>query len=491
MTEAKQTEPLLGCDQLRLVDVLLEEVCAGSVAPALLPKPRRSRDQWWMAALVLMGVGVAFGVAVLSRPDATPAQDPQPAPQPAPAPMPAPEPTPTNLLQEALGSVLEVGQAPTRDHDLDWLAVWRPEVTDAPRKARQPRLPAPSDPGPGQIFLRDEALEAPRQVQPLPPDVALLRDLFPSDASRASLLNAELTDAAELARQPSHLWSLRCDGGDSYELAQALPRFTSLRRVELGPLFDDHVANALANGRQIEELIAGCRGLTDEGLQRLTRLTSLQTMVLWGDVSKLAGRAFRDLPRLQTLRLAAAIDTRRRGPGGLDLLQSVLHMWQLHELQLVLTSLPPANSDGRSPLLAPLVAMPALRRLSVVVQSGSASALVRDLSLLHLQRLQIHSEELSAADVEALAGLPSLVELHLGDAQFQAPEAAAASLAQLPHLRRLVLGRTNLSLTDCTTLMRELPECVMHMDRATVAADGTTKWIRVARSAGAANRSPR
>ncbi|MCU0862959.1 MAG: hypothetical protein MUC36_04125 [Planctomycetes bacterium] len=487
MTEAKQPEPLLGNDQLRLVDVLLEEVCAGPVAPARLPPLRRHRDQWLVAALVLMGVGVAFGVAVLSRPAASPAQDPQPAPRPAPGPTP----DPTALLREALGSVLEVGKAPTRDHDLDWLAVWRPEVTDAPRKAEQPRLPSPSDPGPGTIFLRDEALKAPRQVEPLPPDVALLRDLFPSDASRASLLSAEFTDAAELARQPSHLWSLRCDGGDSYELAQALPRFTSLRRVELGPLFDDHVANALANGRQIEELIAGCRGLTDEGLQRLTRLTSLRTMVLWGDVSKLAGRAFRDLPRLQTLRLAAAIDTRRRGPGGLDLLQSVLHMWQLHELQLVLTSLPPPNSDGRSPLLAPLVAMPALRRLSVVVQSGPASALVRDLSLLHLQRLQIHSEELSAADVEALAGLPSLVELHLGDAQFQAPEAAVASLAQLPHLRRLVLGRTNLSLTDCTTLMRELPGCVIYVDRARLAADGTMEWTRFARSAGAANRSPR
>lgn len=487
MADENQADQLLGDDKMRLVDVLLEEVCSAPGAVAHRSERRPHRDQWLVAALVLLGIGVAFGVAVLSRPATIPAQDPRPDPMPIP-----PNRVPPNQVQEVLGTLVELGDAPSRTHELDRLAIWRPDQAGRASAPVGPRLPEMPDTGHSRVtIIAEDPAAAPRSINEPPPAVALMRDLLPANAYQTGVLRAELGDTAQLAEQPAHLLSLRCDGGDSYLLAQALPRFTNLRRLQLGQLFDDHVANVLANANQLEELEVGCQGLTDAGLLRLARLSRLRTLVLWGDLSTLTGKSLGALPRLQCLRVAAPIDTTRRSPAGLDLLQQMLALPQLHELQLVLTEPPPDAADGRSALSAPLAAMPALRRLSVVLLSGSHSSLVRGLSSLHLDRLQIHGDQLTEADVAALGELNTLVELHLGDARFAAPAAAVASLGRLSRLRRLVLGFTDLPDRDCTTLLRALPDCVVYTDGFSVKPDGSRQNLRSGRTARAVAQSRR
>lgn len=72
------TDQVLQDDELRFVDVLLEEELgagADGLVPAVAPRPRQA---WWLAALVVLGLGVTVGSAVLQRlgTDPVPLQEP-------------------------------------------------------------------------------------------------------------------------------------------------------------------------------------------------------------------------------------------------------------------------------------------------------------------------------------------------------------------------------------------------------------------------------
>ena len=74
------TTPLHEQAEERLLDALLDEALV-----ALPAATARSSRQWLAAALMLLGIGVAIGVAVLNQPSSTaPAQDPEPALAPLP-----------------------------------------------------------------------------------------------------------------------------------------------------------------------------------------------------------------------------------------------------------------------------------------------------------------------------------------------------------------------------------------------------------------------
>ena len=61
------TDQVLQDDELRFVDVLLEEEL-GAGADGLVPAvATRPRPAWWLAALVVLGLGVTVGSAVLRR----------------------------------------------------------------------------------------------------------------------------------------------------------------------------------------------------------------------------------------------------------------------------------------------------------------------------------------------------------------------------------------------------------------------------------------
>lgn len=471
MTDAKETDQVFGDDRLRLVDVLLEEVCTESVGSAVLPAGRRRIEPLLAAALVLLGIGVLVGVTVLQRPVDVPAQDP--------VPVPVPFPVPPNLLQDIARRQVEVRRPPSRTHDLGLLAQWGP---DLPAPARGPRLPGTERSG--VVFdLRDPDELRPDVAGAELPAVVLLRDMLPANAYQSEVLRAEVADAAELADQPAQILSLYCRGGDGAVLAQAMPRFTGLKRLRLGELLDDDVANALAGASPLVELEAGCRGLTDVGLQALSRVRSLRTLVLWGDLSTLTGQSFSALKQIECLRIAAPMEPRPRRAPELGLLAHVLQMSQLRELQIVMHEPPPDAADGSSALLPPLRAMPTLRRLGVVTLSGSLASLVRGLPTLQLERLRLRGAALTEADVETMGSLQALVELDLADAHFVSPATANAALRRLANVRRLVLGFTNFSYEQITELQQALPDCVVYTDVLTGMPGGPQEILRSGSSA--------
>jgi hypothetical protein len=473
----------LGDDELRLVDVLLEELCSAETGATSLPVLRQRHQPWLAAAVLLFGISVAVGVAVLTRSTGHPAQEPAPSPVPRPAPRPAPPvAVPPVGIERWRDSYIESGEAPSRSHDLGLLTRWATvSPSAAPRLPRDPRNNS-FDAHRGSVVVHHPStptstgLTAERTPE-LPPAMALLHDLLPANAHRTNVLRGEVRDAASLAEQPAQLLSLRCDADAELLLAQSLWRFSSLRRLELGELLDDTIANALSR-TPLVELEAGCRGLTDAGIVALARVPSLRSLVLWGDLRPLSGSGFTALGQLETLRIGAPLPPALGTARAPTMLRHVLQLTHLHELQLVLTESAPDAADGHSMLFSSLAKMRALRRLGITSLSGSLSSLVRGVATLPLERLRLDGEALAAADVDALGAMHTLLELDLGNAWFHAPADAVAALGRLGNLQRLTLGTTNLPFDFRAALGAALPHCTICTDHLTVDPAGRQQLRR-------------
>jgi hypothetical protein len=385
-------------------------------------------------------------------------------------------------------SVIAYQGAGVLGEDVRTLTEWGPE----PHVPKAPRINDPRElfpPGKHQgVGFRPAPGDTPSESAPSKPGVPaleLLRDVLPGAKNGHGFVRAVVLDAKELAKEPGYLQKLHCVGGDRNDLSDALPRFQEVREVKLGPLLDNRVAAALAGCRALTTLDARTAGLDDDGLLALAGIPTLRSLTLTGDLTALSGQTVPALHRLETLRLDDALPALDPRDAARGMLPAVLRLSNLHELQIHLAELPPDDAKGASALLAPLAAMPRLRRLAIVVDGDSLGSLARGIASLPLERLRLGGGELATADVEALVNNGHLRHLDLRDVTFTDVPGSAKVLAKATHLRRLGIAFTNLEPTATESLLAALPRTILQTGTFRQRPDGKAERVLVDRQAAA------
>jgi hypothetical protein len=470
---AERDDRLLHDDELRFVDVLLDELLGPPPRAAVQPSPPvRRGGRLLAAALLLLGLGVLCATAFLVREPVVPLQDPV---RPPPADLPLP---PADLRAEAQAALQRLSASSNTlepladvvlgdDDPARGLTNWGP-IRAA---AASPRIVDPRDPWarsePGRTSFRPERgapVTDPRVTAPGTPALGLLRDVLPGRGGPATA--ARVVDPSQLADEPGHLQRLECGGGEPAAVAAAVRRFPGLRWVVLGAVLDDEVAAALSGCRGLEELEAEAVDVGSAGITALAGLPALRSLTLGGELGRDGAAALAGLSRLQRLRLAAP------WPGDpAALLGVVRRMPALSELQCRLTAMPTAVAWADA-----LVALPDLRHLGVVVDEGSLAALARVAATLPLASLRLGGGDLATADLQLLVRSPALRRLDLRGAMFAEPEAAATALASARQLTWLGLAFTNVGAERRLGLWDALPDCRHEAETTLTRPDGTLRY---------------
>lgn len=418
---------------------------------------------------VLLVVGLALSAPLWAKSGMSPQHHRQQEPSAAPAFAPL-QALPARASHYMRTTNLQMRDVPWQGHELAVMLEWAPE-----RKPKSIKLLArPSAPG----ALRCATVMLPRSPgRPLVatspqatgrPAVALARDLI----RNSSFERIEVAQAASLAAYAGYARSIRCDGGSTDRLAAELPRFSSLRSLQLGTLLGDQVASALAGAVDLQELTAGVRALTDEGVYALGQLAHLRKLVVFGDVSTIRGQTLPALRQLRCLRVASPLNLRLSGHSNhRQLVHAMVRLPGLEELQFVLKRLPQTTREARELIVQPLTCLPNLRRLGLVLMRGTLTPFLERIASRPLTHLRVSCESLTAENAARLAQMASLRELDLSGVCFDDADAAAANLAKMVGLQRLGIAHGNLTFVHRQRLLAALPGCVI--ESAFRNADGT------------------
>lgn len=495
------TDQLLQDDGLRFVDVLLEEelvAAAGDSAPAVAPRPRPT---WWLAAVVVLGLGVTVGAAVLQRlqTSAVPLQEPIRRLVPF-------VPEDARQLAEFLPQVAMVRVQPLHElrrgyetegvteagseaHSVDpatlrllrgpWtqMPATPVVVTDRTVQVNGGNVLVASPHGAVASWARLQLLTAEgrclqlcfedpavlhldtRQWNPGADAARCLHQLLEQARQQGRDTRATAESAAALRAVPATVRWLSCRQANVDDLQEQLPRFSQLESLDLDGEFDDRLAVVLTALPRLRELRLNGTGFTAAGWTRLARLPNLRALHLRGSFPGLSHDALTTLgARLETLAMVG--DPAVPFPVAASLLPTIARLPKLVELHLAVDGEAGPDAAVRDrdagSIAATVLSMPNLRRLALAARPSDASTWWPALARSKLEKLRLPGIELDAAAVAQLATMTSLRELDLREVSM--PADARLALRQLRQLTRLDVG-SNGWLGGMTDLQRALPRC--------------------------------
>jgi len=480
--------------ELRLLDVLLEEELGrapGSVRTAPPPRPRPSR--LLAAALLLLGLGVVGGVLLLrsgAGNTAAPAIE-QPLQQPQDPQQPKdpqqPDPTvaaPKDLaeLRQLLAQVRKVtarcqylstmtshsiafAEDPLIVAEIDdaaTLALWRSELlastyTAANATAISASLALRFDLADGRM-LGGGAIIAPKyslslglaqQFEPTAELQGLLRHACRQAEQNGRRARGDVADIDELRALPATSRRVRCPCL-TRDLAHAeLPRFSALEnlafvRLGLCQLPHGDIVAAIAGLRTLRALSLPAGALDADDLRVLATLPLLTELELDGELTEPTAAALSSFAERVTVLRLGSVEV------PLAALAAASKLVHLEELRI--TGPVPTELD----LLA---SFPRLRHLELL-SPGLGDHQLAALLATKIESLRLEGTKVTAGGLAQLAALPSLRELAVRDSDLDEVEA----LGKLQQLRRLDLTNTMVTVDGVRALQEALPSCTIVAD---------------------------
>lgn len=506
------TDQVLQDDELRFVDVLLEEELgagADGLVPAVAPRPRPA---WWLAALVVLGLGVTIGSAVLRRFGTDVGTNPVPLQEPVRRVVPF-VPDDAKDLAKFLQQVAMVRVQPLhallRGFETEGVTEPGSEAQsvepDTLRLLRGEWTPVPDAVAPGMVTLGTEFRPlngraragtlvhgigcAAARVQLVTADGRCLQVHFDDpnalfvgtaawnpgveaagrlrallDLARQQELASRATvqTLAELRALPTSVRWLSCMQATVDDLQEQLPRLQQVESLELDWVFDDRLAAVLLVLPRLQELRLNGAGFTAAGWTRLARLPNLRSLRVHGAIPGLTREALAKLgARLETLALVG--DHLVPFPVAESLLPTIVQLPKLVELNLAVDGEDSAQFTVRDwdheSIVAAVLSMPSLRRLALTARNSDVSRWWPALARTRLEKLRLPGVELDAAAVAQLAAMAALRELDLRGVTMSADVGIA--LAQLTQLTRLDVGWNGWNETELQTLRLASPRCIV------------------------------
>jgi hypothetical protein len=501
------TDQLLQDDGLRFVDVLLEEelvAAAGGLAPAVAPRPRPA---WWLAALVVLGLGVTVGAAVLRRLETEPVPLQEPVQRIVPFVPDDAQQLAAFLPQVAMVRVQPlhaldrgyetegVTEPGCEAHSVDPETLrplrgsWTPMVAAGAHGVAAPRILGQG----GNVTLLDPprgAMSSWARVQLITADGRGLQFCFEdpnvlchdstqwnpgADAARCLLqlleqarqhgeaTRSSTESLAALRAVPATVRWLSCRQATVDDLQEQLPRMQQVESLELDGEFDDRLVAVLLVLPRLRELCVNGTGFTAVGWTRLARLPSLRSLRIRGSIPGLTHDALTTLgARLETLAMVG--DSEAQFPVAASLLPTIAQLPKLVELHLAVDCEARMDSTGRDrdqdSIAATVLSMPNLRRLALAARNCDVSRWWQALARTRIEKLRLPGVVLDAAAVAQLAAMTALRELDLREVTMPADERAA--LGQLGQLTRLDVRSNGWDHADLQGLQRALPRCSVH-----------------------------
>ena len=504
------TDQVLQDDELRFVDVLLEEELgagADGLVPAVAPRPRPA---WWLAALVVLGLGVTVGSAVLRRLGTDVGINPVPLQEPVRRVVPF-VPDDAKDLAKFLQQVAMVRVQPLhallRGFETEGVTEPGSEAQsvepDTLRLLRGEWTPVPDAVAPGMVTLGTEFRPlngrarvgtlvhgigcAAARVQLITADgrgvqlcfddpnvlflgaaawnpgvdaARALRRLLEQAQQHGEVTRATTESLAALRAVPATVRWLSCIHATVDDLQEQLPRLQQVESLELDWVFDDRLAAVLMVLPRLQELRLNGAGFTAAGWTRLARLPNLRSLRIHGAIPGLTREALAKLgARLETLAIIG--DHLAPFPVAESLLPTIAQLPKLAELHLAVDGEDSAQFTVRDwdheSIVATVLSMPSLRRLAFTARNSDVSRWWPALARTRLEKLRLPGVELDAAAVAQLAAMAALRELDLRGVTMAAD--AHTALAQLGQLTRLDVGWNGWNETELQTLRLALPRC--------------------------------
>ncbi|MBL8734822.1 MAG: hypothetical protein JNL12_00215 [Planctomycetes bacterium] len=434
----------------RLVEVLLAEELG--TARARSAPTRAAAARWLVAALLLLGLGVVFGVAILragdgDAPAATPAQEPESVVLTKHSEFLALAKDVVRVRMEvakawephfvaAEGAVAALEDA----QQVQAFVAAVPKLEDGTWSFRTHPFSTPPDSARITLELRDGRvlrggavlregelfwLSVLRPARLTPgPLLDQVNTLHSQALTNARIAHGITFSFAELARVPRNAQAIQCLPLRSGTVAQHLDRFPRLERV------DQVLATSLGTNGPITELHAPARLAEFAVLPHLRHLRFAGRDVTDADVA--------ELPTLRKL-------TSVRIDGGLGLL----------------------TERGHAALVSQLEALE-------LVSVGNGNAIVRAaIAARRLQKLALFGVELTSAEFAELAALPTLRELDLTGIWWKDSHIAQLLAARTP-LTRLRLRSTDITAEGLRTLAAMVTLRVLDLRREELRAPALT-----------------
>lgn len=471
-------DDLLGDDALRLLDVLLEEEVAAAThtnaaTSPLVIAPVRSANWQWLAA-ALLGIAVVVATSWLTTHAPTPApttpiQDPVPRAVevvPYDAALLGQVVVVRTSLAQNFGFVEADANIHVETRDAAQLAAWREALTATSDRWSNPGAQFTIELGLadgkvmrgrgwfGSLTFGGTTIATTSALQEFlqGTNEALLRA-----HRRARGIAADLDELRELDPTSRAIVSPWLTGN---EAKTELRRFPLLESIEFAPgacLTRQADAVKFRSGK---DLASG-----------LAEIPTLQHVVLLGaylDAGAL--RALATLPKLRSLVIPSGLaEVPAEELGALARRLEVLHVQGslLSDEQLLairrsttLKELWVRCGMTSQSLVDGLVALPSLRRLSVVGYGHDCSPLLAAIARTRVAELRLEEMSLTNDAVAALAALPSLHTLHLVDISSAA--FGTLDLEPLQQLRHLAFDWTWASTPWSERTRAALPNCAVH-----------------------------
>ena len=482
------SESLLQDDELRFVDVLLEDVLLeGAPAAAAshqdVAVPRRT--PWLTAAVITLGLGVLAFASWLQRVERVRLQDPAPGQE-----LRRFVPKDAAGLAEFLRQVTRVSVQPLHAFGQDELREFRAlpggEADEAAVARLGPLLQgwdacsevAPKEPlvrvrcfgadgrwlearyvEPSCLFVGDAAWTPP------PSGVRMLRELAEKAQQNLLATYARVQTPEALGALPATIEFLAVADISDEVLERELPRLRALRALHVDGLTDS-LASKLRLLPVLRKLECSDNSVTEQGWASLAQIASLRDLRVFGALDALTPELLVKVGRqLTSLGLPGSHD--HGFPVSARHLEVIRGFVGLEELCVAVDFQSAAGAlqavglpeIDRAPeqLLASILALPALRRMEFAASNCDPAELWPEFAKSRLRSLRIARSKFDVRAISALASMTSLRELDLRECTLGAVEYEA--LQTMTKLQRLDLRGAPVTATSLVGLRTALSEC--------------------------------
>ncbi|MCC7062424.1 MAG: leucine-rich repeat domain-containing protein [Planctomycetes bacterium] len=481
------SESLLQDDELRFVDVLLEEVLEeepAAVAPrTVLTAPRRT--PWLTAAIFTLGLGVLVVASWLQRAERVSLQERSPGPE-----LRRFVPKDAAGLADFLRQVTRVRVQPLHSFGLDILREFHSLPGGEAEESSVARLgpllqgwDACGEVAPKEPLVRVRCfgadgrwLEA-RYVEPsclfignaawTPPagGVRMLRELAEKAQQNLQATYARMDTPEALRALPVTIEFLAVTNISAEVLTRELPRLQALRALHVD-LLTDALASMLPRLPALRELECYENRVTEAGWASLARIATLRHLRVFGALDTLTPELLIKVGE-QLTSLSLPGDSENGFRVSVHQADAIRRLVKLEELCLAVDFGAAKGWSGgigaseidRSPpeLLASILALPALRRMEFAARNCEHATLWPEFAKARLSSLRIASGRIDARAIAVFASMAQLRELDLRECMLGVVDSEA--LHAMTQLQRLDLRQTGGSATSLAGVRKALGKC--------------------------------
>lgn len=482
------SESLLQDDELRFVDVLLEDVLLEAEPAAVAPRPVLAaprRTPWLTAAIFTLGLGVLVVASWLQRAERVSLQEPSQGPE-----LRRFVPKDAAGLAEFLRQVTRVRVQPLHSFGGDMLREFRSLPGGEAEESSVARLgpllqgwDACGEVAPKEPLVRVRCfgadgrwLEA-RYVEPsclfvgeagwIPPvgGIRMLRDLAETAQRNLLATYARVQTPEALSALPGTIEFLAVADISDEVLERELPRLRALRALHVDRLTDS-LASKLRLLPVLRVLECSDNSVTEQGWASLAQIATLRDLRVFGALDALTPELLIKVGgQLTSLGLPGSHD--HGFPVSARHVEAIRGFVELEELCVAVDFQAAEGASqavgspeiDRAPeqLLASILALPALRRMEFAATNCDHAELWPEFGKSRLRSLRIAGSKFDVRAIFALASMTSLRELDLRECALGAVEYEA--LHGLTKLQRLDLRGAPVTATSLVGLRTALGEC--------------------------------